>query len=212
MDYTGTIIRQGGPEIEEMIARVHKHSDFHSAHEALTFWFRNLSVLENESYLDTFRTEDEICMQLLDLCEKEHALKDSHEELHHLNQQFWRNGPVYDDAAAFFESCSIPIFVITNNAAAYVSENLTKRGIHPEGIISAEEVQAYKPHREIFLRALERAGVTAEEAIHIGDSYESDVIGAGVLGIDAVLVNRKEKPHPAQQNCMTVTALTRLTG
>ena len=45
MDYTGTIIRQAGPEIEEMIYRVTKNTDFQSVREAMEYWFKNLNEL-----------------------------------------------------------------------------------------------------------------------------------------------------------------------
>lgn len=205
IDYTGTIIKEGGPEIGEMITRVYKNADFATPQDAILFWYTNLEEMEKKSNDAAFLTEDEICLSLLDLCEKEHHLSDSHEELHILNQRFWRNGPVFDDAFAFFESCALPVYVLTNNAASYVAENLTKRGIHLAGIVSAEDVRAFKPHREIFERALDVAGVSAEEAIHIGDSYQADVLGARKLGIDAVLVDRKGKVW--QTDCRVVKSL-----
>lgn len=208
MDYTGTIIKEGGPEIEELIARVYRNSDFNTPGEAIHFWYSNLAELEKKSYGSMFLTEDEICLRLLDLCEKEHRLSDNHEELHLLNQRFWRNGPVFNDAAAFLKKCTLPVYVLTNNASAYVEENLTKRGIHPAGIVSAEDVRAFKPHREIFERALNIAGVSAEEVTHIGDSYQSDILGAKKIGIEAVLVDREGKA--GQVDCRVVRSLTEI--
>lgn len=46
-----------------------------------------------------------------------------------------------------------------------------------------------KPDPEIFLRALELAGVRADEALHAGDDLEKDVLGARRVGIRAVLVD-----------------------
>ena len=190
LDYTGTMIRQAGADIEEMINRVFRHSDFASVKEALGFWFMNLDRLERGARDDSFRDEDELCLELLDLCQKEHGLADNHEELHLLNQGLWRRGPLYPDTAAFMESCPLPVYVLTNNAVSYVEENLSAHGIHPAGIISAEDVRAYKPDPEIFAEAVRRTGCSADEIIHIGDSYSSDVLGARGAGIDAVLIDR----------------------
>ena len=41
--------------------------------------------------------------------------------------------------------------------------------------------------------ALERAGLTAEEVIHVGDSLDSDVLGAKNVGIEPILVDRAGK-------------------
>lgn len=204
MDYTGTIIETGGPEIEEMIARVYKNSDFADPREALHYWFGHLSEMENTAYKDSFISEDEICLRILDLCEKEHHLRDNHEELHLLNQNFWRNGPVFEDAESFIKTCGLPVCVLTNNAASYVEENLAKHGIHPAAVASAEEVRAYKPHREIFEHALEILGIRADEAVHIGDSYESDALGAERAGISAVLIDREGKSRTEEREGLTV--------
>lgn len=47
-----------------------------------------------------------------------------------------------------------------------------------------------KPDARIFQEALRRAQVAPEEALHVGDSYERDVIGAQQAGIQPVLVQR----------------------
>ena len=46
-----------------------------------------------------------------------------------------------------------------------------------------------KPEPAIFERALARAGVAAEEALHAGDDYEKDFLGASRAGLRAVLVD-----------------------
>jgi putative hydrolase of the HAD superfamily len=50
-----------------------------------------------------------------------------------------------------------------------------------------------KPSAEIYIRALERAGVQAEEALHAGDDVEKDILGAQRLGIRAVLVDHAQR-------------------
>ncbi len=205
IDYTGTVIEQAGPEIEEMIYRVSRHSDFSSAKEALGFWFTNLAKLERECRGEKFADEDELCLRLLALCEEQHGLRDNHEELHLLNQGLWRNGPLYPDAAEFFEKCPLPVCVITNNAASYVEENLGRYGIRPFAVVSAEEARAYKPAPEIFELALRRAGVSASEAVHIGDSYSADVLGARGAGIDAILLDRGGRAKDA--DCAVASSL-----
>ncbi len=50
-----------------------------------------------------------------------------------------------------------------------------------------------KPSAEIYTRALDRAGVRAEEALHAGDDIEKDILGAQRLGIRAVLVDHAQR-------------------
>lgn len=56
--------------------------------------------------------------------------------------------------------------------------------------ITSQEVGAEKPHPAIFLAALERAGAKPYQAIHVGDQYHSDVIGAQGVGIRPLLLDR----------------------
>jgi len=53
-----------------------------------------------------------------------------------------------------------------------------------------------KPGPEIFRLALDRAGVEPREALHAGDSYEHDVLGASRAGIPAVLISPNDASRP----------------
>jgi putative hydrolase of the HAD superfamily len=50
-----------------------------------------------------------------------------------------------------------------------------------------------KPDRRIFERALERASVEAHEAIHVGDMFLEDVLGARRAGLRPLLMDRGER-------------------
>lgn len=52
--------------------------------------------------------------------------------------------------------------------------------------IISEEVGINKPQPGIFRIALEMNGVTADEAVMIGDSYSSDIAGAKAAGVDQI--------------------------
>ncbi len=48
-----------------------------------------------------------------------------------------------------------------------------------------------KPDAEIFRRALDRLGATAERAVYVGDNPRIDVVPALAMGMGAVLVDRR---------------------
>ena len=60
-----------------------------------------------------------------------------------------------------------------------------------DGVVSSAKAGARKPDPAIFARALELAGVTPEEALHVGDAREEDVEGARAAGIRALLIDRE---------------------
>ncbi|MBI3248874.1 MAG: HAD-IA family hydrolase [Deltaproteobacteria bacterium] len=76
-------------------------------------------------------------------------------------------------------------------------------------IVISTRAGAAKPEREIFTQALARAGVEAREALHIGDSYDADIIGARHAGLTPVLVERSGKP-PKHEGQLTVSNLAEL--
>jgi HAD superfamily hydrolase (TIGR01549 family) len=74
-------------------------------------------------------------------------------------------------------------------------------------VVASGVVGSSKPHREIFLYALGRAGVEPREAVYVGDSYLADVLGARGVGMHPVLIDREGKA-PAGVDAPVVAALT----
>jgi putative hydrolase of the HAD superfamily len=62
-------------------------------------------------------------------------------------------------------------------------------------ILASSRAGSAKPHPGIFQKALELAGVSAEQAMHVGDSLWADVQGANAVGIRGVLLDRSWAGH-----------------
>ena len=65
-----------------------------------------------------------------------------------------------------------------------------------DGVASSAVVGEAKPSPAVFEAALSLAGVGPAEALHVGDSVDSDIAGARAAGIRAVLVDRSGAPAP----------------
>jgi putative hydrolase of the HAD superfamily len=63
-------------------------------------------------------------------------------------------------------------------------------GPHLDFALTSHEVGFAKPHPGIFNVALERANTQASEAIHVGDQYYADIVGARGAGIKPLLIDR----------------------
>ncbi len=65
----------------------------------------------------------------------------------------------------------------------------------------SQEAGAEKPDRRVFDRALERAGGSASEAVHVGDSWDADYLGALGVGMRGIWLNRRgaTPPRPCEQ-------------
>ena len=88
----------------------------------------------------------------------------------------------------------------------------TELGLEPylNFIVTSGEAGADKPQPEIFLTALERAGVEAEEAVHVGDQYKIDIVGAMGVGIRPILLDRNDL-YPDFTECPRIHSLSELT-
>jgi HAD superfamily hydrolase (TIGR01509 family) len=66
-----------------------------------------------------------------------------------------------------------------------------------ETVVVSDEVGWRKPKAVIFQTALRRLGVSASEALFVGDRAEIDVAGAQGVGMHAVWINREAAELPA---------------
>ena len=128
--------------------------------------------------------------------------------MHEMWQKIWVHSPLYDDVKTFFDSCTLPIYILSNDDLVYLEQSMEEKQLRPAGIISAEMSRACKPHREIFEKAMEIAGVRPDEVIHIGDSVVSDVETAKVVGIRPVLLDRAGKQ--SIDGCLVIRTLAEL--
>ncbi|MFZ5756392.1 MAG: HAD family hydrolase [Pseudomonadota bacterium] len=65
-----------------------------------------------------------------------------------------------------------------------------------DSVLSAEKVGRAKPDPAMFLRALSDTGLRAQDAMHIGDHPEQDVLAARELGFVAVWANPLRLSRP----------------
>lgn len=61
---------------------------------------------------------------------------------------------------------------------------------HFDSLTVSARVGFQKPHQGIFQHALDSLDVAPGRALHIGDSYRADIVGARRMGIEAVLIDR----------------------
>jgi HAD superfamily hydrolase (TIGR01549 family) len=100
------------------------------------------------------------------------------------------------------------VVIVSNNLLHEQREKIRHCGLEPlvDVLVVSEEVGAAKPDPVIFLRALERAGCRAGDAVMVGDSWRNDVEGARAVGIRPVWFNPDGVPAP-DPSVQTITAL-----
>jgi HAD superfamily hydrolase (TIGR01549 family) len=84
---------------------------------------------------------------------------------------------------------------------------------HFDHLAISGEIGIEKPDPRIFQSALEAIGVPPERAIHVGDFYEIDVVGARNAGLEAVMVDVADlSAGRAVRRIRSLSELPRLLG
>lgn len=101
---------------------------------------------------------------------------------------------MYDDVAPVMEELrtrNLVVGVISNSHRSLdgFREHFSLDSVITVSVSGAEHGYI-KPHRSIFDTALQRAGVTADDAVMVGDSYTHDIEGAINAGWRAVMLRR----------------------
>ena len=80
--------------------------------------------------------------------------------------------------------------VLSNRSESF-SDYLAEQGLADffSLAIYAKEAGAFKPDPAVFYYLLEKAGVSAENSIYVGDNYFADVVGARQAGLSPVLLD-----------------------
>ncbi len=131
-----------------------------------------------------------------------------------------------DDAFAVFDAARnrVELFPDVRPALAELSERFTviavtngnadleRIGIRHlfHGVVTAVDAGAPKPARPIFEEAVSRAGVAADETLHVGDHPEIDIAGASDAGLKTAWMNRvaAEWPEHLTPPDATVTTIS----
>lgn len=80
--------------------------------------------------------------------------------------------------------------IISNIDDDLFAETRKKLGVEFALVVTAQQVQSYKPCFKNFEEALRRSGLPKEQVLHAGQSLYHDIAPANALGIRNVWVNR----------------------
>jgi 2-haloacid dehalogenase/putative hydrolase of the HAD superfamily len=85
----------------------------------------------------------------------------------------------------------LPICLVSNADDADLLGAIRQGGLRFDHVVTSQQARCYKPHPDIFRRALRQTGWPAGAVLHVGDSLHSDVAGAHAAGLRAIWVRRK---------------------
>lgn len=103
----------------------------------------------------------------------------------------WRLFPEVQEVLVELRGRGYRLGIVSNwdTRLSLISERL---GLTPhlDFLLASAATGMEKPDRRIFEIALARAGVLPHQAVHVGDDYETDVVGARAAGVDPILIDR----------------------
>lgn len=116
--------------------------------------------------------------------------------------EYRRHRRAVPGAAALLQRLSalgITIGVVTNNLVSEQEEKLRVTGLGAlvDHLVCSEEVGVTKPAPQIFRIAMRRSGARPQTTVMVGDSWESDIVGAARLGLRTVWFHRDRRPVPS---------------
>jgi HAD superfamily hydrolase (TIGR01662 family) len=112
--------------------------------------------------------------------------------------------PDAQPALAELKAHNYLVAIVSNTSqsdAKEVAKALQALGLlqYVDTIVTSVDVGQEKPHPPIFLTALQHLGLSASEAVMVGDDVAKDIGGAQKLGMTTILVNRAKAPLGAEK-------------
>jgi putative hydrolase of the HAD superfamily len=98
--------------------------------------------------------------------------------------------PGVPDALARARGLGLRIVVVSNSDGT-AEQGMVDAGLRPlvDAVVDSEVLGVEKPDRRIFAHALSLARVAPSAAVHVGDLYAVDVVGAAGAGVHPVLLD-----------------------
>jgi 2-haloacid dehalogenase/putative hydrolase of the HAD superfamily len=196
IDFYGTISAGDRAAVERTCDRVVEAYELPVTPQTLAIrWGEAFFELIETSNRDGFRTLYECELASLRSTLGEFGIDSDPSSLLLELEEYWASPPVYPDARGFLDELNLPVCCVSNADTRPLCAAIEKHNLPFDAVMTSEAAQCYKPHSEIFRRAMDVLGVKPERAIHIGDSLHSDVGGASKLGLATVWLRRDDRIH-----------------
>lgn len=196
LDFYGTVVHEDGAVIKEITRIIMETGKVDDKSQIGAFWWNEFQTMFMNSYGSAFEKQRTLEYKSLEKTLTRFQSDASAAELSEKMFAHWVKPPIFDESKEFFETCPVPIFIVSNIDTADIMSALQYHGLNPAGVFTSEDAKSYKPRKELFQLALSSVKLGADEVVHIGDSLSSDVKGASALGIHTIWVNRSRREVP----------------
>jgi 2-haloacid dehalogenase len=111
----------------------------------------------------------------------------------------WQPFPDTVPALRRAKEAGLRLFIVSNTDRSIIRDTLRQLELEFDGVVVAEDCQAYKPDHAPFERALEQTGEAPERILHVAFGFKYDIGPAGRLGFRTAWVNRHAESPPGPE-------------
>src|SRR3954453_12822837 len=108
----------------------------------------------------------------------------------------WQPFPDTAPALEKARAAGLALVIVSNTDRDIIEHSLKHIGVQIDGVVTAEDVQSYKPAPAHFERALEVVDAPAEQILHVAFGFKYDIGPAQQVGFRSAWVNRRRAPRP----------------
>src|SRR3954447_3247307 len=108
----------------------------------------------------------------------------------------WQPFPDTAPALRRAHEAGLRLIIVSNTDRDILEHSLKHIEAPIDDVVTAEDVRSYKPATPHFERALELAGVPADQILHVAFGFKYDIGPAQQLGFRSAWVNRRGDPRP----------------
>ena len=153
----------------------------------------------NERYL---RFRIEIWKEIFKNLGLEKSTKEILEIINYYIYSMWEGTKLFDDVIPTLQNLkNMKLGILTNGMVLHQRRKMAKSGIlnffskENRKILTSSDTIFGKPNNKPFEIILEKLNLTNKEVLMVGDTLESDILGANKMGITSVLVNRRKENY-----------------
>lgn len=196
LDFYGTVVHEDGEVIKGIVQEIFASGTAKDKSEIGSYWWDTFQIALDSAFGDKFEIQRKLEYQSLKRTIQYFNASADAEKLSDLLFAHWVKPPIFEDTKSFFETCSVPIYIVSNIDRRDILEALKFHGLYPTKVFTSEDARSYKPRKELFNYALKSTRLSAGEIVHIEDSLKSDIEGASSAGIKAIWINREKRAVP----------------
>ena len=207
MDFFGTIVEEIHLPVQaicEKVCRV-SHNEVEESN-FIQYWVKIFSKLSDESFGPNFKLQRDVERQSLQAAIDHFGIDLDATDLARGLLDYRSHPKLFPESKSVLEGINVPICLLTNIDNIEIQTALQFTGLKFTYVVTSEDCRAYKPRPEVFQMALSAVGRASSEVLHVGDSWQGDILGAQSLGIPVLWIDRRKRPLPAGSKAPDYTA------